>query len=339
MSQSIDEHWIRAARYLAGEMSREERRAFDHWLDSDPDRRKWLEDAQKTWDRTSLHQEPVDVDAAWQSLRRRMLQPVGREPLDRPPVRRRHGSYLIRFAFVVTAALGLITAIWWFTEGMTDNTTQMTQPRVIIAGKGERVNLNLRDGTSVELAPLSSLTIPHDFGESTRPVMLDGLAYFDVSNDPDRTFSVETARGTAIALGTKFTVRNYPEETEQFEVAVEEGSVRTIAGDASGILAAGQYSRLANDGLIVDQIVDPTVYFGWKDGNLAFREASIGYVATTIERWYGISIEIEDALMQHRLTANFTEDVPEDIMDVVALTISARLEREGDTFRLYTDNR
>lgn len=239
----------------------------------------------------------------------------------------------------MAVVLMVVGSVLWFAGESLDDELPIDEPRVIAAGPGERVNIRLVDGTAVELAPGSTLSIPSDFGHDVRTVTLDGLAYFDVSRVADEDFIVETARGTVRVLGTRFVIRDYKDASERFEVAVDDGSVETRSGSDAVRLTSRQFSVLSKDGLQSGSIENPDVHFGWRHDRLVFDDAGLREITLTLERWYGMEIEIDDVLSDRRLTASFTGDALDDVMDVIAMTLNARLEREGDTFRLTAADR
>ena len=85
-------------------------------------------------------------------------------------------------------------------------------------------NLTLPDGTEVTLNRYSSLTCPKRFEHDRRDVRLQGEAYFEVSKDARRPFTVEAGGMEVQVLGTHFNVEAYPADTE-VRTTLLEGSV------------------------------------------------------------------------------------------------------------------
>ncbi len=222
----------------------------------------------------------------------------------------------------------------WLSGGFADQAAPLPEPRVVTTAQGERMDVRLRDGTAVSLAPNSALIIPEDFARAHRRVSLEGQAFFNVESNPEQPFTIDSPRGSVQVVGTKFVVRDYAETEEPFEVAVDEGIVEARAGAEVQRLESRQFVRLVNEELQFAVIEDPMVHFGWREGNLAFRDAELRHVAATLERWHGLKIVIDGPLKGRRLTAGFAGTPPDDIMSVIALTMNARLERDGDAYRL-----
>ena len=95
---------------------------------------------------------------------------------------------------------------------------------MITAPKGQRVKVDLPDGTVAWLSPCSSLRLSASFNESDRKVELDGATYFDVAKNPEKPFVVSAKGYRVRVLGTKFNISAYKNSAE-FETDLVEGCV------------------------------------------------------------------------------------------------------------------
>ncbi len=86
--------------------------------------------------------------------------------------------------------------------------TYLVYPRQIVHLAGaDGMDLILPDETKVTLAENATVTYPSSFnGKETRTVILDGVATFDVTPDPDKPFIVQTNLAGIQALGTIYEV-------------------------------------------------------------------------------------------------------------------------------------
>ncbi len=70
----------------------------------------------------------------------------------------------------------------------------------------------------------------------------------------------------------------------------------------------------------------------WLRRQLVFREAPLKEVAASLHRWYGIELRVPDASLANRhLTATFSGEPPERVLEVLRLVLGADIERRGDT--------
>src|SRR5919107_4622478 len=101
---------------------------------------------------------------------------------------------------------------------------------------------------------------------------LEGEAYFDVVHDVKRPFTVHAGQMVAQDLGTRFTVRLYPEDAGA-RVVVREGRVAIGAGRGrrTTVLAPGQQGRMGRDGAVAITAADTTAVFAWLTGRLVMK--------------------------------------------------------------------
>lgn len=96
---------------------------------------------------------------------------------------------------------------------------------VVVTAEGRGRTVLLEDGTYVYLKKGARLTYPQSFSEKVRKVELAGEALFDVHRDTLRPFSVYSGSVTTEVLGTIFSIRAVPGQSE-IQVAVSSGKVR-----------------------------------------------------------------------------------------------------------------
>jgi len=162
--------------------------------------------------------------------------------------------------------------------------------------RGLKSRIFLEDGTTVILNAESTLVFPSEFGPGERRVKLIGEAYFEVAEDHDRAFVVETGDLKVRARGTEFNIRKYNDNGETY-VALVDGSIEVI--DASGrdyfhttALRSGEgfvFNR--QTGVVKKDYFNLKEQTAWKDGILYFNEEDFRSVIARLERWYGVTIE------------------------------------------------
>jgi transmembrane sensor len=216
---------------------------------------------------------------------------------------------------------------------------------------GERAEVHLTDGTTVELAPESRLTVA--FAEDTRRRRVrldDGRGFFEVARDTTHPFVVQTENAEVRVLGTAFDVRAY-KDAGGTQVVVSEGRVAVHASDGWGhpdssvVLTAKQRALLSTGGrLEVSAVRSLKTYSAWREGQIVFRDVPLREVLHQLERWHDFDAKIADSSLARRpLTATFASRRPlEETLDALVLAVKARYERTGPgayTFfpRLRTD--
>lgn len=158
-------------------------------------------------------------------------------------------------------------------------------------GTGERRTVALGDGSIAELSTDTALSIAFD-ANARRVRLLDGEAWFQVSRDPvGRPFIVESARGTATALGTAFAVAA---DDDGARVTVTEHAVRVDAAGRSTRLEAGQSCRYGTAGPSPPETAD-TTSLAWRQGRLVFASQPLSDVVRALDRWHPGRTIITDA--------------------------------------------
>lgn len=323
----------RLARFIAGECPEDERAQILAWMRADPARAEWVASLEAVWELTdSAADAKWDVDRAWTAFTaRRAADP--RRTL--APVRSRRGAtmWALRGAAVLVLMLG--GALLWGQLGRPTPGADPVAMREIATGPAERTQVDLADGTEVVLAPESQLRIVAGYGSESRNVELEGQAVFNVATDPTRPFLVLTRDVVTEVIGTRFAVRAYANEPD-VSVALAEGAVRLRGTGASGdshelTLRPGQVARTAADGEPrLDAGASVDAFLAWTDGRLLFEDTPLNDAAVELGRWYDVDIRLADeALGERRLTASFADEPVDQVLDLIALSLDLRYDRNG----------
>ncbi len=210
---------------------------------------------------------------------------------DRKAVNRKLQMYLwgLRVAAVLVIGLFLTNLIDYrrpvFTEAVVQELSVSTP-------YGARSNFTLSDGSKVWLNSGSTLTYGLVFGD-LRLVTLEGEAYFEVIKD-QVPFVVNTSLGVVQVQGTAFNVKVQTDD-QYFVTTLEEGLVTVVDSQDyhTFTLKPGQQSSLANGHWVVHE-VETEVYTSWREGRIIFRRQYLPEVANRLERWYNVTIELDD---------------------------------------------
>lgn len=257
-------------------------------------------------------------------------------PLDRI----RPGNRRIRTVFLrITAAAILLTllgtVVFWMLRPQ-----EKPEGRVFATSNGERKNIQLPDGTLVNLNAGSVVRMHPDFGMSSREVNLEGEAFFDVKHNDKLPFIVHTAVMDVKALGTAFDVRAYTEEkvTETalirglIEVTLKENHNRKLLLSSNHKVAWNKATRhiVNTDSAVmkpsrlqdgVPEKIELTQLgeikeIAWKENKLIFENELFGDIAMMLERWYGVRIVFtDDEIRSYRFTGLFEKEDLEAVLN------------------------
>lgn len=166
---------------------------------------------------------------------------------------------------------------------------------------------SLEDGTIVTLNAESELRFPETFEGDQRKVLLKGEAFFNVAENPDVPFIVETENGLVKVLGTAFNVRSLKSDNLE-TVHVEHGKVAYSSknGTNEQILKKGDIGVLAKDnGQIEVQNDKRFNSFSWRTRELAFFGNTLKEIFEQVSQ--NINVEFEVA-QPEALNCEYTVD-------------------------------
>ena len=180
---------------------------------------------------------------------------------------------------------------------------------MITAPKGQRVKVDLPDGTVAWLSPCSSLRLSASFNESDRKVELDGATYFDVAKNPEKPFIVSAKGYRVRVLGTKFNISAYKNSAE-FETDLVEGCVQIY--DPADIrnevfMQPKEKAVLWGDRLMKrESDFDNEEYL--KNGIVSFLSEPFGRVLNSVALWNDVNFKIERSVnATQRISGKFRQ--------------------------------
>ncbi|WP_421995312.1 FecR family protein [Reyranella sp.] len=226
----------------------------------------------------------------------------------RTPATRTHWPAGRRAVLAVTAALAACLFLFLLAAPGIVLRFQADQ----VTGTAEVRPVGLDDGSTVLLAPDSAIALGH--GDGSRSVrLLKGEAFFEVTPDPRRPFTVLANGVKTTVLGTSFNVRLAGDGTE---VAVRSGVVRveTTAGTPPVALQlqAGDWGQLAVGAGARRGTIPPDEVAPWLHGQLVARDRPLGDVVDELRRSYAGTIVIAgDAFRGRRVTGVYNLADPE----------------------------
>ena len=207
----------------------------------------------------------------------------------------------------------------------------------LILPYGRTSKIFLPDGTKVCLNAGSRLVYPEFFSDKNREVFLVGEAFFEVEQDKNHPFIVQTTDLRINVLGTKFNISAYPFDNI-IETVVTEGKVSLEQKNARLFTETTELkpNQLAsfnkNSGNIKITNVETDNYTLWKDGLYKFESTDLSRVAKRLERFYDIHFQFADPLLgMIRITGKLElGENRDEIINRVALAASVRIVKKGE---------
>lgn len=291
---------------------------FDEWIGGDPARAAAYEDALRTW---------RDLAAMRDSEQYRAL-------LGKPTLRERMVSALHppRWAGFALGAAAIAVIAWAavsfdalpFLHRATQVATQVAEVR----------ETTLPDGTQVTLGAQSQLTFEVT-EKLRRATVVGGDAYFAVTRDPARPFTVSIDDVQVRVVGTQFEIRR---RSGEVSVAVAEGLVDVSRVDAAGEavrLHRGEALTAHNGGQSAVRAVETADIAAWRSGRLVYDNAELRDVVADANRYARSRIVIADPqLASLRVTTSFRTSQVDGMIETLQVALPLTVERQatGDIF-------
>ncbi len=286
----------------------QEREQLQQWLAASEANAQAYADARRLWALTAL-------PAA--RLAREESEILGHY-VSKSPVRKGMRKYALA-GIAASAMLLVLTGLIGRPDRWTDNllADYATAP-------GQVQVVALQDNSQMTLDGDSAVAITMD--DHQRSVkLLRGAAYFQVTHN-GQPFVVHTGEGAVRVLGTRFEVRK---EASGAQVTVDEGRVAVKAdGNAEQQLTDGQRVDYWQGGIGPMVAVNPQQAFGWRDGRLAFRQASLSQALEVVQRYYpGRIVLVDHELGQRLVSGDFSSADPQSILTAFQSVLGFSLQR------------
>lgn len=297
----------------SGEVTDDERRAFDAWLSASPDHARQYRSMDYLW-------------AAASRIPEARLRAMAQDDVPAPMAmasRRRIGLGLV-CACLLAAVVSL--------SGTSVSPGPRAEPLEFSTHKGERRQATLPDGSVLTMNGDTHVVV--HFQEERRQVALrQGEAFFDVRRDVSRPFVVDAGMGQVKVTGTRFNVRRDP---TALQVTVESGSVLVQSSQwwyrSERRLAAGEQTvAYPNRSLGQVDRINVGQVVAWQRGKVIFNGEPLGKVITDLNRYLAQPLRFEaPGLAQHRVSGIFNVDDPQSMIDALPAIAPVAVVRQND---------
>jgi transmembrane sensor len=317
------EHWEIITKYLAHEeLSAEEKSEFD-LLSADEDFRKILDQSANVFEKTDLFFDlkQYNTEKAWEKVNIQVAK---------KRTNFLHVSWVYRVAAIFLLVVTTSIAIWQF--GFNNHeicefaTTQFdfSNPEIV-----------LPDGSKVKLNHSSKLTYPEQFKGNNREVILTGEAFFNVTPNREKPFIIKANGASIKVVGTSFNVYAY-NESSTVEVIVKTGKVELHDKDLTQKVESEKVLLLPGEKGIFNKL-NKTIAkentfnsnnLSWVTHEMEFKYTRLADVFQTMQRVYNIQIKVDPGVdLNQKLSATFSQQQPEYIMEVIAMTQNLNLKK------------
>jgi transmembrane sensor len=301
-------------KHLKGVPDSAEMEVLEHWRMEKEEHELLYQQLVKLWQESGvILEEPVyDTDKAWNKLDLALGHGKGSQ---RNNIRR-----MTRLLVAACLTGVLVLAGWMFFS---------KQDVTIVATNNKQ--LTLPDGSVIVLRNGATISFPKTFNE--RSVTLSGEAFFDVKQDKDHPFRIQTTRSTVEVLGTSFTM-NSTSRYDRLVVATGKVAFTSKEGTERRIITYREAATLNDKGFDVTTVKDSN-YLSWRTGILKFDNTPIDEVAAELSSYYNLYIQPDSAIMKYTITAKFDHQPVEEVLEEIKLFANISYRNQHDTILLF----
>lgn len=304
-------------RFLTKACSQNELVEIERWISTDHANANWLFEMERIWSlKDELHYCDLnEIESAYRRFVRTIEQTNQKHTIIKQLLYSKWCKYAAAIAIVFLLAANIYQ---FFRDKLSDEIASNT----IEVPVGQRVLVNLADGSKVWLNSGSRLSYYAKFDRKNRVVRLDGEGYFEVTTDKKHPFVVNTSMLDIKVLGTKFNVETYLDE--DIAVSLLEGQLHIQAGSQTARMEANELVKWSKEsGLMHHKNKELRQNIQWTSGKLVFVNEPLGKIAKALERRFGVTIIIESAELSDEPFTCSTQPEP-TLEQVLILLKSAR---------------
>lgn len=318
-------------KHLAGEISPIEKAELEEWLAEGRENQAQLDKWDRVWKDSEINVEEYapDVDAGWSKVSQSMDQVTSiREAAFEPQIRQ---VSLTTFILRIAAVLLIGTTVVWTAYEISREAQPGTVWTAKATGGGQRSEIQLADGSTIYLNKNSQLDYPESFG-AIREVRLQGEAYFDIAQNPEKPFIISTAGTSIQVVGTSFNIKARSDDSE-VTVSVTSGQVlfSEEANKANALSLTkglqGVYSGPGQD-LRQEEFSNPN-FMAWQTGILEFDQTPLSEAIEPLSEYYGKSFKLlGENFGRCRITSTFDNQSLTEVLEIMELVLEAQVDNQ-----------
>lgn len=311
--------------YLSGKWEECDSVLLNEWLESSPENSNLFGQLVDLWeaDHISRREKEFNTDMAWSRIESQMNH--NSSGIIRFPA----VKHITRYAAIFVLALVLGGIGYSLFQNKIRSNFYSSSVVEYTAPYGSKTSLKLLDGSLVWLNAGTILKYNQGFGTRNRNIELSGEAYFEVAKNKKLPFVVNAKELSVRAVGTKFNVKAYPEETA-VETILMEGSVKvkalTAGGKSEVLLTPNQKAIFSlQDNKLNVSATNDTDEISWFTDKWVIKNKKLGEFAKLLERRYNIDFTFNDEqIKNYEFGGTIKDETIEQVL--TAISYSAPLK-------------
>jgi ferric-dicitrate binding protein FerR (iron transport regulator) len=343
--------------YFAGNADRDLKAKIMTWATASEENSRLFIEAKNDWVLRNFPNEPADADdflrfAEYTEKRTYAIRPT----IDTNTIRLSRFNRIYRIAAAIAIPL-LFASVFYqirLSQQLKEHKKNLQTAEFVrilpeqnqttldyIVNKGVKGKVLLPDGSEVWLNSHSVLRCPNLFDSVNRIVELEGEGYFKIKSTDDWPFYVHTKKGVSVKVtGTEFNISSYANDPFT-KLTLLEGSLMLIDHATQQSISLRPMQELVIRDNRFAQAVSHTAEkvqedIAWKEGYLVFNNTPIDALIRKMERWYGVTINVQDPqILNYRMTAEFESESLVQVLEILKISSNIRYKVNGTQITLY----
>jgi transmembrane sensor len=195
-----------------------------------------------------------------------------------------------------------------------------TIPSTEVADNGKKTSFSLPDNSQIVLNSGSQIQYKKWNWDNNRKLDLEGEAYFKVAHG--KKFDVETKLGTVSVLGTQFNVKA---RKDRFDVSCYEGKVRVTYKNQEVIITKG--TSVSFDKNYFDKKNITAAKPEWTAHQVIFTKEKLETVIDELERQYNCEIVLNCKENNQLFTGTLPSDNRKTALDIVSSIFHLKISK------------
>ena len=334
-------------RYFKGEADKKLKAKVIAWASASEENGRQFIEAKTDWSLQHFPNEPANADdhLHFANHVERLANTLNPQPSHNP--KKRNIGWGVRIAAIITIpilltlsiqSLRLSTKIKEYENGMHIARLRPEQTQTMldyIVNPGVKGKVLLPDSSEVWLNSHSVLRCPNRFDSINRMVELNGEGYFKIKGNPDWPFFIHTQKGVSVkVVGTEFNLSSYSNDPF-LKVTLIKGEVMLIDHASLQTVMLQPMEEVVLKNNIFKQVTKSAAKSvvedtSWKEGFLLFDNTPMDVVIRKMERWYGVTVSINNARIAHfRITAEFDNESLTQVLEILKISSDIKYKVDG----------
>jgi len=309
------EHLIAA--YLSKSISDKELEILNHWKNENSENEKEFKLYVDTWERScglKLFQQ-INASEDWCKVKAKLSN-------KKTPKINRPYRFFSKVAAVLLPAIILTgVGLYWTTPGFgrwdTASTDQNTK------------EITLPDSSKIILNSNSKIIYLKKFNQTdSREIKLNGEAYFKVSHNKQKPFTVKTDNILVSVLGTEFNVND---KRNIATVSVTKGKVKVSDPKNNSLILTKGESAIYNNGKLTEADNNTTNDIYWLTQKLVFEEATLSEICKSLQKAYPEikSIKFNAKKSDIKITTSFNQQTLKEVIEELHIHFGKKFTFNG----------